>query len=68
LGLIEPITGFDEVVSRGKVIGSVGHDETPSIVTGAELQRTHQPELQGLTAVFPNDTNPTEIAGIFHVR
>jgi hypothetical protein len=45
LRLVQPITGPDEVVGGGKIVGGVRNNTAPSIVSRPPFQRTHEPHL-----------------------
>ena len=60
--------GPNEVVGGGKIIGGIRHDAAPSIVPRPEFEGAHQPQLQGVSAVFFQDTYPAEISRIDRSR
>ena len=64
LRLVKPIAGPDEVVGGDGIVGGIGHDATPSIVSRARFQRPHQPQLQGVAAVPFQHTDPAEIPSV----
>jgi hypothetical protein len=66
--LIKAITGPNEIVCGGDVVGRVRNDATPTIATGARLRCPHQPELQRASPVSIDHADSAEISRVFHVR